>query len=383
MSTHQLVFHFAGTEPEECFVIESLSPGDPPASGSVLLLRASGSATQKAPLRIEGRGAFYFTVNPDGKVAIGTESGLANKLTIEHINTGGTEIGGIQTSVILASGNTATSISTGVFTLSDAGNTTALTEARLLNLSLSRSSAAVSNTGLTNYLISAAGTFSANTGTCYGLWLRPTVSNAATLTTWEGVRVVAPNLLAGGTITNTRAIVTESGAGNVGFGTVTPAAQLHVSGTVQVDQTTTQAVTLYKYTDTTDPFTIDIKRAHGSSSGTAANIVTGDIVGRMLFEGRLAGTYTQLGYLQTRYDSTYIGVVELGAGAYSLSRVELVESGSVGAVSLRANGGNYFQVQTSGFIFSHGSTGATYYKDSGGWFSGTRDWDSQSGTYSH
>ena len=169
-------------------------------------------------------------------------------------------------------------------------------------------------------------------------------------------------------LTNKRAIITESGAGDVGFGTLTPAAQLHVSGTVQVDQTTTQAITLYKYTDTTDPFTIGIKRAHGSSSGTAANIVTGDIVGRMLFEGRLAGAYTQLGYLQTRYDSTYIGVVELGAGAYSLLRVELVESGSVGAVSLRANGGNYFQVQTSGFIFSHGSTGATYYKDSGGWF---------------
>ena len=330
-----------------------------------------------------------MTVNADGKVAMGRETGLANKLTVEHTNTGADETGGIQCNIFLASGNAATSTSTGVFTLTDNGNTSALTEVRVLNIALARTGTAVSNVPLFTYLIDARAYFSANTGVAYGIFLKPIVSNAAALTHWVGLDVETPTLLSGGVITNSKAIITAPGAGNVGIGTITPDAQLHVSGTVQVDQTTTQAITLYKYTDTADPFTIDMRRAHGSSSGTAGNIVSGDFVGRVLFEGRLGGTYTQLGYLQTRYDSTYIGVVELGAGAsFSQSRVEVVETGSVGAVSLRANGGNYFQVQTSGFIFSHGGTGSLYFRDGLGWFTATSAppaadriafWDSSAG----
>ena len=366
MGSNQISFSFLGADHEDCMVFQSTT--DAPGSGSVLLLRTLGASTTKSPLRIEGRGAFYFSVGVDGKVAIGAEAGLVHKLNVYHTNTGGASVGILHAATTLAAGNTAIAMSNAEIRLDDTGNTTALLAMTNLELDLDRDSSSVANSSLVCTNISASSNINANTLTVRNLALSIGVHNSATVTNWEAIRITAPSTFGGGVLTNKRAIITEAGAGDVGFGTLTPAAQLHVSGTVQVDQTTTQAITLYKYTDTTDPFTIDIKRAHGSSSGTAANIVTGDIVGRMLFQGRLAGAYTQLGYLQTRYDSTYIGVVELGAGAYSLSRLELVESGSVGAVSLRANGGNYFQVQTSGFIFSHGSTGATYYKDSGGWF---------------
>jgi len=49
MGTHQLVFHFAGKEAEECFVIESVTGT---GSGSVLLLRASGAKINKESLGI-------------------------------------------------------------------------------------------------------------------------------------------------------------------------------------------------------------------------------------------------------------------------------------------------------------------------------------------
>ena len=370
MGSNQISFSFLGADHEDCMVFQSTT--DAPGSGSVLLLRTLGASTTKSPLRIEGRGAFYFSVGVDGKVAIGGEAGLVHKLNVYHTNTGGASVGILHAATTLAAGNTAIAMSNAEIRLDDTGNTTALLAMTNLELDLDRDSSSVANSSLVCTNISASSNINANTLTVRNLALSIGVHNSATVTNWEAIRITAPSTFGGGVLTNKRAIITEAGAGDVGFGTLTPAAQLHVSGTVQVDQTTTQAITLYKYTDTTDPFTIDIKRAHGTSSGTAANIVTGDIVGRMLFEGRLAGTYTQLGYLQTRYDSTYIGVVELGAGAsFSQSRVEVVETGSVGAVSLRANGGNYFQVQTSGFIFSHGSTGSLYFRDGGGWFTAT------------
>jgi len=368
MGNHQLVFHFTGAEAEENVVFESLAPGTTPASGPIMLIRASGSATEKSPLRIEGRGAFYFSVGVDGKVAIGTESGLANKLTVYHMNTGGSELGAIQGNVFLASGNTASSISSAVFGVSDDGNTTALTEMRALSLQLGRSGPAVSNTGLTAYIIDARATISANTGTCYGLYLRPTVTSAMTLTTWEGIHVTAPNLLSGGAITNTRAIVTEAGAGYVGLGTSTPTVQLHVVGAMHDEQTTGQVFTIAKTHNSETP-QLDFKR----TQATGLYLNDDDVAGRIMFYGWFSpGPFKALGYIQSTFDTNFgnAGKIAMGAGDFNNARVEVLQTDTAtgGVTIYGAATTPWFAVTSVGHLFSHGTTGSIYYRDAAGYF---------------
>ena len=365
MGNHQLVFHFTGAEAEENVVFESLAPGTT-ASGPIMLIRASGSATEKSPLRIEGRGAFYFSVGVDGKVAIGTESGLANKLTVYHVNTGGTEIGGIQANVFLGAGNTATSISTGVFGLSDDGNTTALTEMRALSLQLARSGSALSNTGLTGYIIDARTTLSQSTGTVYGLHLKPIVS-INTLTTWEGIHVAAPTLLTGGYITNTRAIVTEAGAGYVGLGTSTPTVQLHVAGAMHDEQTTGQVFTISKTHNTETP-QLDFRR----TQATGLYLLDDDLAGRIMFYGWFSPAWKALGYIQSTFDTNFgnAGLITMGAGDFGNARIEVLQTdGGTGGVTIRGAASTpWFAVTSVGHLFSHGTTGSIYYRDALGYF---------------
>ena len=189
----------------------------------------------KAHSRIEGRGAFYFSVGVDGKVAIGAEAGLVHKLNVYHTNTGGSSIGIIHGATTLASGNTAVTISNAEIRLDDTGNTTALLAMTNLELDLDRDSSSVANSSLVCTNISASSNINANTLTVRNLALSIQVHNSATVTNWEAIRITAPSTFGGGVLTNKRAIITEAGAGNVGFGTLTPSAQLHVSGTVQLD----------------------------------------------------------------------------------------------------------------------------------------------------
>jgi len=60
----------------------------------------------------------------------------------------------------------------------------------------------------------------------YGLYTTGSVASGSTLTNYYGAYLAAPS----GTITNTYALVTEAGAGNVGIGTVSPIARLEVNG---------------------------------------------------------------------------------------------------------------------------------------------------------
>ncbi|MEK2644864.1 tail fiber domain-containing protein [Bdellovibrio sp. BCCA] len=61
----------------------------------------------------------------------------------------------------------------------------------------------------------------------------PVVASGMTLDTWQGLYISAPT--GAGTITNRYALVTAMNAGNVGIGTTTPSAKLHVASTVRID----------------------------------------------------------------------------------------------------------------------------------------------------
>ena len=143
MGSNQLAFTYTGADAEDCMVIQSAT--DAPGSGSVLLLRTLGASTTKSPLRIEGRGAFYFSVGVDGKVAIGAEAGLVHKLNVYHTNTGGASVGILHAATTLAAGNTAIAMSNAEIRLDDTGNTTALLAMTNLELDLDRDSSSVAN----------------------------------------------------------------------------------------------------------------------------------------------------------------------------------------------------------------------------------------------
>ena len=220
MGNHQLVFHFTAGEAEENAVFESLAPGTSPAGGPIVLIRASGSATEKAPLRIETRGTFAMSVAADGKVAIGAESGLVHKLNVYHTNTGGTNVGAIHGLVTLGAGNTAVSMSGSELTTSDAGNTTALLAMKNLDLNLQRETSAIANGFMVGTIVSANAEINIFTGTVRGLTLGIGVHNAATVSTWEAIRITAPSTFGGGIVETKRAIITEAGAGYTGLGTL-------------------------------------------------------------------------------------------------------------------------------------------------------------------
>ena len=364
MADHQLVYHFAGAEAEECFVIETLGPGTGAAGGPAVLIRCSGTATQKSPLRIEGRGQFYFSVGVDGKVAIGAEAGLVHKLNVYHTNTGGTNVGVIHGSVSLGPGNTATTMTGSELRTTDAGNTAGLLSMTNLYLALDRDTAAVANAALVCNNVVGESNINATTGTVRGLVLGIQVHNAATVSNWEGLRIVAPGLFGGGVVTNRRAIITQSGAGFVGFGTLTPAVQLHVVGAVRADQTTDQAVAVYKTTDIiTESPDLEFRRSRADGPYLTAD----NIAGRIRFSGWFSPAYKQLGYIQSTFNTTYgnAAILELGAGDVNNARVVVYQSDAgTGAVTLWADtAATYFQVQTAGFQFSHGTTGSIYYKD--------------------
>ena len=362
VGNHQVVFHFSGAEAEECFVIESLSPSA--GSGSVLLLRASGSTAQKAPLRIEGRGAFYMSVAADGKVAIGTETGLVHKLNVYHSNTGGTNVGAIHGSVTLGSGNTAVSMTGSELNTSDAGNTTALLAMTNLDLNLDRETTAVANSSLVCTNVSASSNINANTNTVRNLSLSLQVHNAATVTTWEAIRISAPATFGGGVVSNKYAIVTAAGAGNVGLGTTTPTAQLHVAGAVEVDHSLGQYTSFYKTSDTNEAIALAFYRAKATAPG---DLTDGFGIGALVFHSPVSGVQTQSSYIRSFVTDAAGGVIHVGAGAIDQARLAVSQSASLGTAGLIA-GSNYFQVRSDGYIFNHGTTGSIYHRDAAGYF---------------
>jgi hypothetical protein len=350
MLDHQLVFHFQNVEAEESFVIESLTPGT--YGGALLLLRASGTASEKSPFRVEGRGAFYLSVTPSGKVAIGSETGLQSRLSVFHTNSGGVEqdLGAIQGTVTLATGNAATSVTAAVFGVSDNGNTTALSNATTLALVNSQSSLAPSNASRTLKLIDAGVYVASNTGLAQGLVLKPTVSNVAVLTAWEGIRVVAPNLVTGGTIDNNKAIVTETGALEFTLG------ESHVA-------------TIYKTTDSGETPQLDFKRKRA----TGLYLEHDDLAGRIMFYGWFNPAYKTLGYIQSTFDDDLYGpagTMTMGVGDFGNARIAMLQTDAgAGGVTIWGDAAtHYFQVQSAGFQFSHGTTGSIYYKDALGYF---------------
>jgi len=350
MLDHQLVFHFQNVEAEESFVIESLTPGT--YGGALLLLRTSGTASEKSPFRIEGRGAFYLSVTPSGKVAVGSETGLQSRLSVLHTNSGGIEqdLGAIQGTVTLATGNAATSVTAAVFGVSDNGNTTALSNATTLALVNSQSSLAPSNASRTLKLIDAGVFVASNTGLAQGLVVKPTVSNAAVLTAWEGIRVVAPNLVTGGTIDNNKAIVTETGAIDFTLG------ESHVA-------------TIYKTTDSGETAQLDFKRKRA----TGLYLEHDDLAGRIMFYGWFNPAYKTLGYIQSTFDDDLYGpagTMTMGVGDFGNARIAMLQTDAgAGGVTIWGDAAtHYFQVQSAGFQFSHGTTGSIYYKDALGYF---------------
>jgi len=360
MTDHQLAFQFSGAESEECFVIETAA--DAPGSGAVLLLRSQGSMTNKAPLRIEGRNQFYMTVAADGKVAIGAETGLVHKLNVYHTNTGGTNFGVIHGSVSLGAGNTAATMTGSNLRVTDAGNTTALLSLKNVDFSLDRDSSAVSNTSLVCTNVDVNSNINANTLTLRSLELNIQV-HGSTLTNWEALRIAAPGTSLGGAVTNRRAIITASGAGNVGFGTLTPAAQLHVVGTVQFDQRITETTAWYKTIDANEAITLAFYRAKATAPG---DLDDGFGIGSLVFHSPVSGVMTQSSYVRSFVSTAAGNVIHVGAGAIDQARLAVSQSATIGTAGLIA-GANYFQVRSDGFQFSHGTTGAVYYRDAAGY----------------
>ena len=365
MSDHSIAWGFTAAESEECFIIGSAP--DAPGGGSLLLLQTLGASTNKAPFRVEGRGEFYFTIAPDGKVGIGVETGLVNRVTILQTNTGDAATGVIQGTAILATGNTATSINGAIFGITDNGNTAAL-QGTTLALVNSQSSSVVASSGRVLKMIDAAMYIAASTGIGQGLVVRPTVSNVATLTTWEAVRIVAPVFLSGGNITNTRAIITEAGAGYVGLGTTSPTVQLHVAGAIHNEQSAGHAFTIAKTTDTDETAQLDFRR-----SRTTDYLSDNNLAGHITFSGWFNPAYKQLGYIASAFNTTYgnAGVLELGAGDAGNARVRLLQTdAATGGVTIYGAASTpYFSVNNLGFIFSHGATGSLYYRNAAGYFS--------------
>ena len=360
MVDHSLAFVFSGEEAEECFVITSAEPTTPGAAGSLLLLRAAGVATEKNPLRIETRNAFAFTVASTGKVAIGAETGQVAKLNIYHTNVAGASetIGALHASVSLGPGHDTASMGGSEINTSDAGATTGLLALNNLTLNLNRESSGLDNTGLICTNLRLESNLNTDTGTLRNLSLTLQV-HGSTLSTWEALRIWAPGTLLGGAITTRRAIVTDAGSLDFTLGE-------------------SELATIYRYSNTPDmPTQLDFRRARGTV-GSPSDITGTDTVGRLMFYGRLAsgtGGWQAHGYLHSYHDSSFGGYgarVALGAGDFGLARVELLETGAgLSAVQLYA-GTHYLQIQTSGFQFSHGTTGSIYYKagvsPDNGWF---------------
>lgn len=227
MANFQQVYHFAGAEAEECFVIESLAPGTTPASGPLLLLRCSGSTTQKSPLRVEGQGAFYFSIGIDGKVSIGSETTTANyKVGIQNVNS-------TYGSLFIQDSLSTSGISRNTFSISMSDNATGI-HSGYTGFDLTYSKTAVQIATPATLVNINPSSIAESLSTLTSLNLRgPGVLPGKTLTTWTGIKVVAVSV--GGTVTNKYAIVVEPSAGSVGIGVSAPLATFHAVGIVRLD----------------------------------------------------------------------------------------------------------------------------------------------------
>jgi len=114
------------------------------------------------------------------------------------------------------------------------------------------------------------------------------------------------------------------------------------------------------------PVQIDMERGRGTAGGPT-NVSDSDYVGRIRFRGRVGGTMSTIGIIDTQWTTTDGGVLTLGAGPNTTAgaRVVVYQSGSIG---LWSPSGKLFSVNDAGFTFSHGAAGAIYFKDGLGFF---------------
>jgi len=356
MGTHQLVFHFAGTEAEECFVIESVTGT---GSGSVLLLRASGATTTKAPLRIETRGTFAMSVDADGKVAIGSESVTSShKVGVLNANS---SIG----SLILQDSIPSAGSARNALTLSLSDNTTT-SHSGYYGINIGYSKTAVQSSAPAYLLHINPSSIAESLSALTSINLRaPGVLAGKTLTTWRGIHIASVAL--GGTTTNNYAMTVESGAGNVGLGTSAPTVQLHVVGAMHDEQGTGQVFTIAK-THNTETAQLDFKR----TQATGLYLNDDDLAGRIMFYGWFSPAWKALGYVQTTFDTNYgnAGLITMGAGDFGNARVEVLQTdGGTGGVTIYGAASTpWFAVTSVGHLFSHGTTGSMYYRNAAGYF---------------
>ena len=108
-------------------------------------------------------------------------------------------------------------------------------------------------------------------------------------------------------------------------------------------------------------------------NAAAADVANGDVVGGVVYQGKVSGSALALGYMGAYYESTTPlgGVLVLGARDGANARIELKDNaptpGTKNSVTLIASGGTHFvQVQEGGIAFSTGSAASIWYKGATG-----------------
>jgi hypothetical protein len=103
-----------------------------------------------------------------------------------------------------------------------------------------------------------------------GIYLNPFISGAGNITTHYGIHIDAPSLSSTGVVTTGYALVTASGAGNTGLGTLTPTAVLHLKA-----GTATASTAPLKFTSGTNLTTAEAGAVEFTTDDFFATITTG------------------------------------------------------------------------------------------------------------
>ena len=158
----------------------------------------------------------------------------------------------------------------------------------------------MANTNVTATVLDFDINIGRTTKTVRGLTMGMSCVGTLTVTDWEGIRITAPSTVGSPTITNKRAIITESGAGNVGFGTLFPTIQLH--RWVQYMRNSRRA-SFYRSTNTVtqdESPTLVFASARGTGTGWRCPLVA-RCAGAIFFYGYRLGSYSQHAYIHSTY----------------------------------------------------------------------------------
>lgn len=112
------------------------------------------------------------------------------------------------------------------------------------------------------------------------------------------------------------------------------------------------------------------ERSRGSAAAKSTLTTADGVIAQMIFNGYIGSplTNTQLGFLQTSYETGYGGVVTLASRDAAYAKLSMQDNYAVNglaSITLHAEP-QFFQVQTGGFRISIGAVGAIYYQSYSG-----------------